>query len=281
MESGIIVNKRASRSTISDCVIRNNTYGITLNESNGSIITGNVVIDNSETGFKIRNSSFNVIRKNTLANNPTGVWITSSFSINNTFYHNNFFDNQNQVQSFGFNTAWDNGAEGNYWSGYMGLDDGSNGRTVGDGVGDTLLPHPGVGGGLDYNPLIVPTKPFPVMMDDVIYPVVLLSNSTVSSFYYDQQLRRIGFSVNGPLNTTGFSEIHVPRALMNETYEVFVNGTQVPHALLYSNSTYSGLYFTYNNAAQTVEIIPEFPAATFLSLFIFVTLATAVLSKRK
>jgi hypothetical protein len=49
------------------------------------------------------------------------------------------------------NNNWDNGnGEGNYWSDYTGLDDGSNGRTYGDGIGDTLTPH----FGLDHYPFV-------------------------------------------------------------------------------------------------------------------------------
>ena len=39
--------------------------------------------------------------------------------------------------------TWDDGAGGgNYWNDYAGVDDGSGGRAAGDGVGDTLIPHP-------------------------------------------------------------------------------------------------------------------------------------------
>jgi hypothetical protein len=51
--------------------------------------------------------------------------------------------------------------EGNYWSDYYGVDDGSNGRTAGDGVGDTEIPHPFIDQGngyyqLDNYPLVNP-----------------------------------------------------------------------------------------------------------------------------
>jgi hypothetical protein len=56
----------------------------------------------------------------------------------------------------GENTKWDDVfGEGNYWSNYNGLDDGSNGRIAGDGVGDTNIPHMG----LDNYPLMEPVEP--------------------------------------------------------------------------------------------------------------------------
>ncbi len=36
---------------------------------------------------------------------------------------------------------WNTPTAGNYWSDYMGLDNGAYGRTKGDGLGDTLIPH--------------------------------------------------------------------------------------------------------------------------------------------
>jgi hypothetical protein len=40
--------------------------------------------------------------------------------------------------------------EGNYWGDYTGVDDGSNGRIAGDGVGDTEIPHPVIDQGNGY-----------------------------------------------------------------------------------------------------------------------------------
>ncbi len=52
---------------------------------------------------------------------------------NNTFYHNNFINNQIQAWDYTSSTTnvFDNGKEGNYWNDYHGTD--SNG----DGIGDT------------------------------------------------------------------------------------------------------------------------------------------------
>jgi len=91
----------------------------------------------------------NIIKENTNG-------IRSSYSSGNSIYHNNFVDNTNQLDESGSeytSNTWDNGAgEGNYWSDYEGLDDGSDGRTTGDGIGDTDIPHLGV----DNYPLMEP-----------------------------------------------------------------------------------------------------------------------------
>jgi parallel beta-helix repeat protein len=270
-DSGISIGS-CINNTIHDNIIRDNPYGITLIGSNGCSVINNLIMNCSWAGIQIKDSSNNDIYENTMAYNSYGVWITSPTSLNSEFYHNNFIDNLNSPQSFGLNITWDNGTEGNYWDDYTGVDD------DGDGIGNTQTPHLG----LDNNPLIIPTRPFPVVVDSVIYLVAMLSNSTVSSFYFTQPPKEIGFYVNGPLNTTGFCGICVPTALMNNTYKVFVNGTEVPYTTLpSSNSTYSCLYFTYNHSAQEVLIIPEFSVGIFLLLFIILTLFAVNPSKRK
>ena len=71
-------------------IIRNNAYGIALRESNGCNIINNLVINCSWGGIQIRDSNNNDIHENTMAYNSYGVWITSTSSLNNKFYHNNF-----------------------------------------------------------------------------------------------------------------------------------------------------------------------------------------------
>ena len=71
-------------------------------------------------------------------------------------HHNSIFNNGSQVSDVGGNN-WLHPVDntGNYWSNYWGKDDGSNGRTAGDFIGDTELPHEGV----DANPLLDPSIP--------------------------------------------------------------------------------------------------------------------------
>ncbi|MCK4949581.1 MAG: hypothetical protein KAS60_05815, partial [Thermoplasmata archaeon] len=92
-----------------------------------------------------------------VSGNSYGSWVY--YSNNNIIFHNNFIDNTDHLYNYQSTNTWDNGdGEGNYWSDYTGLDDGSGGRTAGDGVGDTDLPHQGV----DWFPLMSPWSPNPV-----------------------------------------------------------------------------------------------------------------------
>lgn len=91
------------------------------------------------------------ISANTVSGRYYGIFL--DYSGGNTIFHNSFVDNTYQLLSISSTNTWNNSAkEGNYWSDYVGLDDGSGGRVAGDGIGDTNLPHLGV----DWYPLMFP-----------------------------------------------------------------------------------------------------------------------------
>ena len=70
--------------------------------------------------------------------------------------------------------------------------------------------------------------------------------------------------------------------MMNETYHVTVNGTEVSYTLLpCSNASYSYLYFTYNHSTEQVIIVPEFLSILILPLFMIATLLAVILYRRK
>jgi hypothetical protein len=77
------------------------------------------------------------------------------YSSDNLFYHNNFIDDPYMHVSTGVNNWHHPGLlEGNYWSDYPGVDDGSGSgkhSIAGDGIGDTDIPWPP---GMDYYPFI-------------------------------------------------------------------------------------------------------------------------------
>jgi parallel beta-helix repeat protein len=130
--------------------------GIFLKLSDNNVVTGNVA-SNNHLGIPLWESKNNVITGNTVTGNDIGFEL-KQFSDGNTIFHNNIIENTLQLSMANSMSTWDNGAgEGNYWSDYTGLDDGTGGRIPGDGVGDTDLPHQGV----DWYPLMTPWSPDP------------------------------------------------------------------------------------------------------------------------
>ena len=181
---------KGNNNTISENIISNNSEtGIHLNYSDTNTIKNNIISDNSGYGivFWILCNN-NTISENTIIGNEIGISVrldsqNNKFhnniisyntvygiylygSDNSTFYHNNIVNNTNQFNNEYSSNTWHNDVnEGNYWSDYSGLDDGSGGRTAGDGIGDTNLPHQGV----DWYPYINPLPSYLVWVDEYYF----------------------------------------------------------------------------------------------------------------
>jgi len=140
---GISSNDDRWNNTICRNNIVNNSYGILAdgwysciyenyigaNDLSGVSIMGyhtrifnNKIIGNGYSGIGLYITDWNVIFGNTIADNNCGVSFSSAISFtchNNTFYHNNFVNNTDQVNlGNSANTTFDSGCEGNYWSDY-------------------------------------------------------------------------------------------------------------------------------------------------------------------
>lgn len=141
--SGITIDGYSNM--ISGNNIQNNQRGIELGASY-SVVFGNNITGSSINAIYIQTSN-NIISANSVADNHLGVYLSPYFAPNNnTFYHNNFFDNdQNAYTGSAYNVqCWDNGypSGGNYWDNYTGIDakSGTNQNVAGtDGIGDTPL----------------------------------------------------------------------------------------------------------------------------------------------
>jgi parallel beta-helix repeat protein len=229
--------------TICDNIIRNNGVGITLIGSNACSITNNLIMNCSWTGIQITDSNSSLITGNTIENNSWAVSSLTTSSSFNTFYHNNFINNLNEVQEFSTTDKWNNSEEGNYWSDYTGKD------LTGSGIGDTLLPWQG----LDWHPLMEPWSPIRRFYVNP-YNVTTFSNSTVASFSFNQTLKQTSFNVTSGFH--GFCNVTIPRELLDGNFTVLIGGVQVNASVLVitKNSTYSSLYFSYNSGVHHVEI---------------------------
>ena len=127
--------------------MRDNSYGLQLAYSTNNPVDLNTMAQN-DWGVRLYDADSNLLTRNTLRESTWGIYFEGGATAN-TVYHNNLIDNVKQVFQ-GLGNIWDSGGEGNYWSDYEGLDDGSGGGVAGDGIGDTGLPHCGV----DFYPLM-------------------------------------------------------------------------------------------------------------------------------
>ena len=254
--------------------------GIYLRENSGNnIISGNNIVGFWWTGILSEGSSNNIISGNTIKDNMNGIWLSGGS--NNRIYNNNFIDLPNpcffeHASTHTFDAGYPLG--GNYWDIYNGADLFSGlfqNETGSDGIGDT--PHLMPFDNEDNYPLMGMFSEFNATSE---HRVQTICNSSISDFQFNGTA--ISFDVIGENDTGGFCRICIPTALMNATYSVFVNGTEVTCNLLpCSNSTYSYLYFNYTHSTQEVIIVPEFPSLLILPLFMITTLLAVVVYKRK
>jgi parallel beta-helix repeat protein len=255
-----------------------------------NIIENNKVYLN-DIGIQLSESARNTtFRSNTISNNDYGLIIMDApegyeetkANYGNKIFHNNFIDNTHQAVDNATGNVWSDGypSGGNYWSDYNGTDSYSGSyqnETSSDGIGDTSYL-------IDVNN----TDRYPLMgmfSDFNATPecrVQTICNSTISDFQYNGTA--ICFNVSGENDTAGFCRICIPKALMNETYRVLVNGAEIlpaPLPLPCSNSTHNYIYFNYTHSEQDVVIIPEFPSIMILPLLMTIAMLTVVLTKKK
>ena len=125
--------------------------------------------------------------------------------------------------------------------------------------------------------------------DEKSYFVDVVSNSTVSGFFFNpHEGPFIRFNVTGENGTRGFCRVTIPEDLLwvEGGWTVYVGDRLITDYTKISDENYTYLYFTYNHSTKTVQIIgtdviPEFPSAMLLPLFIFATLTATTLLKKK
>jgi parallel beta-helix repeat protein len=283
---GLYLQRWSNSNTIIDSTVSNNLglggIGIYVSTSSSNTIRNNSISNNycglvfdstvyenvigyQPTGNTVKD---NVVTGNTVANNSlVGVELIQSEE--NVFYDNNFVNNTQQVLSTNSTNAWDNGDEGNYWQDYSGQDLNKT------GFGDA--PYVIDDNNLDNHPLMGLFSDFPVTWQEETYPVTVISNSTVSGFYFSQPNKMIGFSVNGPDGASGFCRVSMPVSLLGGPYTLVLDGVSSPDLLEMSNGTNCFLYFTYNNSYRNVKIegtsvVSEFPS--FLPVLFLVAVLT-------
>lgn len=85
------------------------------------------------------------------------------------------------------------------------------------------------------------------------YLVTVSTNSTITNFNFDTSANTESFEVEGANGTIGYSNVTIPKSLLNGNFKVQVDGITTYYSLT-QNLTESILYFTYNHSSHRVEI---------------------------
>jgi hypothetical protein len=101
----------------------------------------------------------------------------------------------------------------------------------------------------------------------------------------------ISFSVTGLSGTAGFCNITIPRTLVDCTnlteWVIFANGTDIGgNCHRNRDADYTYICIPYNHSIQPIVVkgtwvVPEFPTAIILPLFMMTTLLAVIVYKRK
>ncbi len=202
---GILLFQSTSNDLRYNNITYNNLAGINLtSSSNNNLIENNNISSNNKTGILITDdSNDNLIIRNNITNNlEVGLKITDASG--NQIHHNNFINNtQNAYDSTIALNDWDDGAEGNYWSDYLGTDDDN------DGFGEDPYVISG-GGSRDWHPFIKyvnVTPPYIIFTSPADGEINVPVDTTVSIFFSKEMNTTAvesAISISGGLTPTGF-----------------------------------------------------------------------------
>lgn len=291
---GIWLDYHSDTNILTQNNVSHNFVGIGISISSNNTVTSNYVFSSVHCGIGLSSASNNIIADNIASNNEYGIWLDYSSNVtvtgntassnlygihldhssNNIFFHNNAINNTNQAGSINSVNTWDRDYEGNYWSDYDGTDADQ------DGIGDS--PYVIDVNNTNNYPLMGMFSDFKVIWEEETYHVTTICNSTISAFQFNQEERILSFNVTDIDYTAGFCRITIPKALINETYTVLVDGEKVDVTVLpVSNSTRAFLYFTYSHSTREIVIIPEFPLVLILLLFMSVTLIATIITNAR
>jgi len=283
---GIWLHNSSNNTISGNNITANNVDGIWLDEySNYNSISGNHITNNGYGILLSDYSNYNSMYGNNITKNYYGIGLHSNYCDNNSISANTITANLNfgiELRTYN-NTISENTIKNNFCG--IWLFESSNNSIYHNNFVMTAYTDPW---GRRYQHVYTQSA-YPNFWDDG-YP----SGGNYWSNYtgVDSDHDGIGDSShildadnqdNYPLMGmfSDFPVIH-QEEMMNETYKVFVNGTEVPCNLLpCSSSTHSYLYFTYNHSTQEVIVVPEFPTWTsMLLILVLLTVAIAIYKRR-
>ena len=257
----------SDNNVISDSTISNNTYGVYVADSDKNLLSVNKVLNNQD-GIYFYYSRNNILTGNTIANNSQyGVFLDSSS--NNEIFHNSFIKNIESSRSVNSVNSWDNGVEGNYWSGYLNTDANR------DGIGDT--PHLIGENNPDNYPLMAKFSQFN-LIENGAYMINAISNSTISEPQFQSLNNRtntVSFKVDGG----SFCRISIPHSLIDPPLTVKVDGNPSSYfKKVYSNGTHTWLYFSYVHSEEHEITLIHTPPSEQLMLFQWAIFGLAIIT---
>jgi len=264
--------------------VANNYDGIYLVFSSDNTVSGNNMTSNSDGIYFVGVSNSTLSGNSVKQSSSDGVFIRGSSS--NTFSHNDFVNNLQQVKSDGSPNTWDNEypSGGNYWSDYR-----TRYPSASENDSSAIWNTPYVidSNNTDRYPLMGPFHTFSVgTWNGTAYSVDTVSNSTLSNFTFNPNTKTLTFYATGATSPLGFCRITIFASFMSGGWTVTVNGTTITPNVIPVDANYTYIYFPYSQGIERIQItstnaVPEFQPSILLPLFMIITLLAAMMIKRR
>lgn len=95
---------------------------------------------------------------------------------------------------------------------------------------------------------------FTAIQNSETYPVIILSNSTVTNFNYNETSRIMSFDASGLDGTIGLSSLIISKELLNGTLSVLADETAI-YPTLSENQTHNFITATYTHSTKNIKIL--------------------------
>lgn len=123
--------------------------------------------------------------------------------------------------------------------------------------------------------------------DGYTFNITMTSNSTISNFNFTESSMQIRFNVTGPTGKHGYCNVTIPKGLLQGgPWKVYVNSTDYTISCsITENDTHTFIYIPYTCSTNTIDIegtwvIPEFPLAIIMPLFMIATSLASIMYKK-
>lgn len=118
------------------------------------------------------------------------------------------------------------------------------------------------------------------------YTITVLSNSTITNFYFNHSLKQIGFRVTGLNATTGYCNVSIPRTFMwcdnPAQWNITFDSYPIDNLTVFEEENQTRLVLTYTHSTHEIVImathlISEFPLSAIMLITIMTVLFGVIL----
>jgi len=136
--------------------------------------------------------------------------------------------------------------------------------------------------------LVANSNTFLIKSEEKNFDVIISSNSQVSNLQFNEQAKKLTFTVAGETGTKGVTDITIPKSLLGGDMNVMIDGhmmSQNDFIETADTQDSTTLEINYNHSTHTIEVtgtnaVPEFPAS-LMAMFVAISMLVIFVSSRR